>query len=292
MAVPEDTQGATGEPEGVAAGSASSPEDILAELEAPVEQPQKAGEPNWSDEDKAHFDWLKKQDPSKWPTEYREPFEKPFLSLQSKHTNELKSEYDRRFNDLTQRQEQLANLYVQKLADQGVQPTQDQTTILKERIAAGDTDAVQEMVEQLVQQRVGPQMQQLALREAIETAEKMHPYVREKQAEISQILQSNPQIQQLASMNNYQNAPMILEAIAVRLERDTLAQRVAQFEAEKKDYGRAVLAAHKAKISGMPVSTSRAGTTVSATPSDSAGTVRDAARQAWIQMGNDPNDFV
>jgi hypothetical protein len=291
MPVSEDTQGATGEPETVAAGSASSPESILAELDIPATQPSKTGE-QWSDDDKAHLEWLKKQDVSKWPADMREPFEKPFLSLQSKHSNELKSEYDRRFSELTTRQEQLANLYVQKLSDQGVQPTQDQTAILKERIALGDTDAVQEMVEQMVQQRVGPQMQQLALREAIESAERMHPLVREKQAEISQILQSNPQIQQLASMNNYQNAPMILEAIAIRLERDMQMQRIQQFETEKKDYARRAIAEYKAKISGMPVSTSRAGSTVSSEPSSGANTVRDAARQAWIQMGNDPSDFV
>ncbi len=291
MPVPDETQGASGEPTRVAESSAPSPESILAELEVAPTQPSKSGE-QWTDEDKAHFDWIKKQDPTKWPDDVRLPVEKPFLSLQSRHTNDLKSEYDRRFSELTQRQEQLANLYISKLADQGVKPTLDQATVLKERIASGDTDAVQEMVEQLVQQRVGPQMQQLALRDAIETAERAHPLVRERQAEISQILSSNPQLQQLAAMNNYQNAPMILEAIAVRLERDTLVQKAQAFEVDKKDYARRAIAEYKAKVQGLPISTSRAGTTASAESSGNAGTVRDAALQAWVQMGNDPSSFV
>jgi hypothetical protein len=268
-------QGTTGEPATqVAAGSGPSDEELLAALD---EKPAEATPSASSDLDPELLKRLEGIDPEKLPASLRQKLELPFLR-----------DYTRKSQDVAQQQARLLESVTSKLAAHGAEPTVDEVEMLRERVRSGDPDAVESLISKIVQDRVGPMQQQTALREATEQAERMHPLIKEHPEIVTAALQANPDLLALARADNFRHAPVIMAGLAYQAEAMQLRQRVAGIDTEKKEYARQVLQAFQRKTSGLPPTTSMAGVS-SGTPSEPLpATVKDAAKQAWAQMGGAP----
>lgn len=180
----------------------------------------------------------------------------------------------------------------ERLASQGTQPTESQRKLLSERIAQGDLSAVDALMENIVQERVRPIESAQALRDAVETAQTLHPYVKAKEQEIAQIINGDPTLKAMATANNFKFAPQVLAGLALQIENAELKAKLGetpkQIEAAKK----AAIEAFKKESMGVPTTTTRAGTTSGkASGPAEATTVMSAAQKAWIQMGNSLDTF-
>jgi hypothetical protein len=267
------TGGATGEPEGAAVSQPEAGDEaLLASLEKPVAQAPQV--------DQAEADFLKRLeslDPSKLPDSLRQKFEMPFLQ-----------NYTRKYQDLAQQQQAILQSVTGKLSQAGVEATPDQKAALLEKIRMGDFDVLDQYVDRAIKEKMGPLEGQIALRSAMEEAEKLHPYIKDRQAELAQIIAQDPRLRELATVNNFQNAPLVLNALAIQMEANEMKQKLAGMDQTILAAQRQAVEAYKRKISGLPASTSMAGSTPTATPEAGYKSLKDAAKAAWEQLGGTP----
>lgn len=180
----------------------------------------------------------------------------------------------------------------ERLAAQGTQPTESQRKALSDRIAQGDLSAVDSLMDHIVQERVRPIESAQALRDAVESAQSLHPYVKAKEQEIAGLINGDPVLKAMATAENFKFAPQVLAGLALQIENAELKAKLGetpkQIEAAKK----AAIEAFKKESMGVPTSTTRAGTTSGrAGGPTEATTVMSAAQKAWVQMGNSPDTF-
>jgi hypothetical protein len=256
------TGGATGEPSGAAVSQpGEGDEALLASLETTA-----PATPAVDPAEEAFQKRLAEIDPSKLPDSLRQKLEMPFLQ-----------NYTRKYQELSQQQQQILQAVTGKLANAGVDSTPDQKAQLLERIKMGDFDVLDQYVDRAIAAKVGPMETQASLRNAMEQAERLHPYVKERQAELSQVIANDPGLRELATVNNFAYAPKVLQALAIQMENQEL--KAAQRQA---------VDAYKRKVSGLPASTSMAGSTPTATPEAEYKSLKEAAKAAWSQLGGAP----
>lgn len=272
-----NVQGAeVGEPATVATGSGLSDEELLARVGADESKEEAKANP-----DEEFYTKLRGFDPSKLPDDIRQKFELPFLQ-----------QYTRKTTEDSQRQQKLFEGVITKLNSQGIQPTQDQRSELLERIRSGDFEAVSQLIEHDVNQRVAPVAQQVAFRDAIEKATVLHPYVQQKQQEVANVLSQNPQLAQMAMANNYAFAPQVLAGIALQIENQELKARAESAKVDEVAIARRAIEAYKKQVRGIPAITSKAGTTVSGkTGGQGTQSFKEAAAAAFREMGIDPGPY-
>lgn len=269
------TGGATGEPSGAAVSQpGEGDEALLASLEK-AEPATPAVDPA----EEAFQKRLAELDPSKLPDSVRQRLEMPFLQ-----------NYTRKYQELSQQQQQILQAVTGKLANAGVESTPDQKAALLERIKMGDFDVLDQYVDRAIAAKVGPMESQASLRNAMEQAERLHPYVKERQAEISQIIAQDPGLRELATVNNFAYAPKVLQALAIQMENQELKAKVAGLDQTVLNAQRQAVEAYKRKVSGLPASTSMAGSTPTATPEAEFKSLKEAAKAAWAQLGGAPPD--
>ncbi len=267
------TGGATGEPSGAAVSQpGEGDEALLASLEATA-----PATPAVDPAEEAFQKRLAEIDPSKLPDSLRQKLEMPFLQ-----------NYTRKYQELSQQQQQILQAVTGKLASAGVDSTPDQKAQLLERIKMGDFDVLDQYVERAIAAKVGPMETQSALRNAMEQAERLHPYVKERQAELSQVIANDPGLRELATVNNFAYAPKVLQALAIQMENQELKAKVAGFDQSLLQGQRQAVDAYKRKVSGLPASTSMAGSTPTATPEAEYKSLKEAAKAAWSQLGGAP----
>ena len=265
MAVLEGTQG---EPETVAEGSQG--EGLSEALGGESGEP--AGDQQAADNN-THLKWLESQDPTKLPDAFRKKLEEPFLKNYTRKMTEASEQ-------ATAREQRLLDAVTNRLAAQGVTPTPDQTAELREKIKMGDLDVLDQFVEHTMDTRMAPVrdfMQATQRDQAIDRARKMHPWVAEKEPEITSFLKANPLIARFAAQNNYEATPLVLTAIAEHMELEHLKAN------QKIEIDKAVAAAKK-QASSLPSTTSRAGTTPSGTPAKQLP-IWDAMEKAYVDSG-------
>lgn len=270
----------TGASEGQSAGGS-----VLAELEADTPQADAGSTPDpWGDPE--FLKKLESMDFSKAPKPIRDKVEAPF----ERHWTKKFQENAETARQLQARQDALMGTVLDRLRAGGVEaPTQTVQDQIRERLEAGDMNAIPDLVKQEIEREVGPMRQQAALRNAIETAGRMSPMVREKEPEIAEMLRNEPGLQQMAAMNNYQYAPYVLAGLADRIEK---AQIQAQFEAfkaqaevDKRAYAKRAIEELRAQGASLPSVSSQAGSSGSASRGTTPMTAKEAIMDAFVKAG-------
>ena len=162
---------------------------------------------------------------------------------------------------------------------------------LQDLAAAGDSQALQQLVQMEAERLVNPVKTQVALRDAYETAVRSNAYVAPHWNEIIQVMQNDPDIAAMASSNGMRGASKVM--IALGLEREVMDLRP-KYEAATKEIEtlKAKLQGYeKERVAGLPSSTTRAGTTAGRVASGDATTLEEAAARAWAEIGGRPEDF-
>jgi len=258
---------------------------ILAELEA-TEPKADAGSSPDPFGDPEFLKRLESLDFSKAPEALRRKVEAPFVK---DYTQKWQAVAEER-KQLQSERERIFNVALDRLKEGGVQaPTQTVQDQIRERLEAGDTSAIPDLVKQEIEREVGPMRQQAALRNALDSAVKLSPLVREKEPEIAAIIRDDPTLQQMATANNYAFAPYVLAGLADRI---ALAQRTqeiesmkASFETEKKAYARRAIEEYRARGATLPPVTSQAGSGGTSARGEAAMSLQEAMRDAWVKAG-------
>lgn len=272
----------TGAGEGQSAGGS-----ILAELEAPEPKSDDTPDP-WGDPE--FLKRLESLDFSKAPEALRRKVEAPFVSDYTKKWQAVAEER----KQLQSERERIFNVALDRLKEGGVQaPTQTVQDQIRERLEAGDMNAIPDLVKQEIEREVGPMRQQAAFRNAIETAVRMNPLVKDREPEVAEMLRSDPLLQQAAAINNYQFAPLVLAGLADRIEK---AQIKAEFdaykvsaEAEKKAYARRAIEELRKTGASLPPVTSQAGSGGAAARGDESRSLKEAMLDAFVKAGGVPD---
>lgn len=258
---------------------------ILAELEAPEPKADAGSSPDpWGDAE--FLKRLESLDFSKAPEALRRKVEAPFVK---DYTQKWQAVAEERKQLQTER-ERIFNVALDRLKEGGVQaPTQTVQDQIRERLEAGDMNAIPDLVKQEIEREVGPMRQQAALRNALDSAVKLSPLVREKEPEIAAIIRDDPTLQQMATANNYAYAPYVLAGLADRIEKAQIQQEFAAFkanaEADKKAYARRAIEEYRTKGASLPSVTSQAGSGGTAARGEAPMSLQEAMRDAWVKAG-------
>ena len=269
----------TGAGEGQSAGGS-----ILAELEADTPKTPEASPDPWGDPE--FLKRVESLDFTKAPEGIRRKVEAPFVSDYTKKWQAVAEER----KQLQSERERIFNVALDRLKEGGVQaPTQTVQDQIRERLEAGDMNAIPDLVKQEIEREVGPMRQAAALRNAIETAGRMSPMVREKEPEIAAMLRDEPGLQQMAAMNNYQFAPYVLAGLADRIEKAQIQQQFeaykAQAEVEKKAYAKRALEEFRTRGASLPPVTSQAGSSGTSSRGEAPDDLQAIMRDAWVKAG-------
>lgn len=214
--------------------------------------------------DAAFFERLRNTDPEKLPAELRAKLELPFLQQSSRKATES-----------NQRQTQLLEGILGQLQRAGAAPTTpDEKAALVERIKNGEFDAIGDLVSTSINQTVNPIVNQLLQDRAFAAAEKVHPYAKEREREIAQVIQNDPMARELAGAAGFRYFPAVVRAIALDME-------ATELRAQLKAANEKNATLEKSRNASLPATTTRAGSTPSAGASGKgAATLREAMRDA------------
>lgn len=278
--------------EGSGAGDVQSAGgSVLAELEAdtPKASPEASPDP-WGDPE--FVKRVESLDFTKAPEPIRRKVEAPFVK---DYTPKWQAVAQRE-RELQAQKDKFLDVALERLRSGGVEaPSQTVQDQIRERLEAGDTSAIPDLVRQEIEREVGPMRQQAALRNAIETAGRMSPMVREKEPEIAAMLRDEPGLQQMAAMNNYQYAPYVLAGLADRIEKAQIQQQFeafkAQAEVEKKAYAKRAIEEFRTRGASLPPVTSQAGSSGTSSRGEAPSDLQAIMRDAWVKAGGtlDPN---
>ena len=242
--------------------------------------------------DEAFLKTLETADPTRFPDPVRQKIEAPFKADYTRKTQEL-AEQRKQFELERKTLFETAHKLMEANAAKSGPSAEDQKIAeLTQLAAAGDADALRQLTQMEAQKIIAPLQTQMALRGAIETAVAANPRVKEEWSQINATIEANPRLKAIASANNYQNADMVL--IALAQERELLDLRVRYGAASKElETAKAKAASlEKERIKSLPSTTSNAGTASGApAPGESKGFM-DSAFRAWVAGGNRPEDFV
>ncbi len=206
---------------------------------------------------------LKGLDPAALPPELQERFDKKFHAAFTQKTQTLADErraFEQQRNEWFNRMEKLME---RSLSGQPKAQPQANTEIeaLRERIRSGDVEAIDTYVEKMAQAKIAPVQNQVALREAYESAEMNEPLVKQHAEAIGAMFKANPELVGLLGVENYRYAPQVFTAMAHSAELQRLQQHVSGEAQRVTEAVTKALAAYKEKVSGLPTTTTLAGTT-------------------------------
>lgn len=258
---------------------------VLAELEADTQQADAGSTSDpWGDTE--FLKRLESLDFAKAPEAIRRKVEAPFVK---DYTTKWQAVAEER-KQLQSERERIFNVALERLKGGGVEaPSQTVQDQIRERLEAGDMNAIPDLVKQEIEKEVGPMRQQAALRSALDRAVQMSPLVREKEPEIATILRDDPVLQQMASANNYQFAPYVLAGLADRIEKAQIQQQFEAFkvqaEAEKKAYAKRAIEEYRTRGASLPPVTSQAGSGGTNGRGEAPANLQEIMRDAWVKAG-------
>ena len=258
---------------------------ILAELEASEPKADAGSSPDpWGDAE--FLKRLESLDFSKAPEALRRKVEAPFVK---DYTQKWQAVAEER-KQLQSERERIFNVALDRLKEGGVQaPTQTVQDQIRERLEAGDMNAIPDLVKQEIEREVGPMRQQAALRNALDSAVKLSPLVREKEPEIAAIIRDDPTLQQMATANNYAYAPYVLAGLADRIEKAQIQQQFeafkAQAEVDKKAYAKRAIEEFRTRGASLPPVTSQAGSSGTSSRGEAPDDLQAIMRDAWVKAG-------
>jgi len=162
---------------------------------------------------------------------------------------------------------------------------------LQDLAAAGDTQALQQLIQMEAERQIQPVRTQVALQTAAQNARAQNPYVVEHWNEIIQTMQNDPVIAQMATMNNYAAADRVMIALGLEHQVKDLVPKFQAAQAEIKTLQAKVQAYERERAASLPSSTARAGTTSGRPATGDARDLQDAALRAWKEMGLPESEF-
>jgi len=273
------------EPQGVQDTAPSQPsvspagdeENMRAALEAAGVKPAESA-PTSSPIDPQLLEALRKLDPTQLPEDVVKHLDRHFQPDYTRKTQAL-AEKERAFeqqrNQWMDRMEQL----VARVGTAREQPSdRNQMQDIRERLRAGDFEAVESYVDQQVQQRVAPLESTVALRTAYESAEAAEPLLKQNAEAVGQLIRENPDLVGLITVQNHKFAPIVFQALARDVEFRKAQQVIASFENQKRDAVMKGIEAYKARVMGLPQQTSHAGTSSGTPPQPASPKTFDEAR--------------
>ena len=157
--------------------------------------------------------------------------------------------------------------------------------------AAGDIQAIDQLTEMKVEERIQPIRTQVALQTAAQTARASSPYVVEHWNEIIQAMQNDPVIAQMTTMNNYAAADKVMIALGLEHQVKDLVPKFQQAQEKIKALEAKLQQYEKERVAGLPSSTARAGTTSGRPAAGDAKSVHEAGLKAWVEMGFPPESY-
>ena len=236
---------------------------------------------------------LDELDPTTLPVNFRQKLEAPFKADHTKKTQEL-SEKEKRIQAERDTAFELARrALADRQAPAGPSAEDLKRKELLELATAGDGAAMQQLIQMEAARQIQPIQTQVALQNAAQAARAANPYVVQHWNEIVQTIQTDPVIRDLATANNYAAADRVM--IALGLEHQ-VRDLVPKYETAVKEVEalKAKLAGYeRERVTGLPSSTTRAGTTAGqlssgdTLPADEV----DAGRRAWKELGYPDSDF-
>lgn len=238
-----ETQGATTEPVTAVGGSG----DVAAQS---TQSAEPSGSVNWDSLDLGAV-----------PKSFVAKVEQKYLGdMQANETRKQQALAEER-RALQRERETFFDKFASRLAPEQAQP--DELSQLRERVKQGDYEVVTDLIQKELAQKLGPIQRQNEIDQAVATAESRHPWVKEKAQEINQFLASNPTLAAMAFSNAGQNLPVVLEGIAIAMERDHFRS---QLEANKASQEATIAARVKEELAklttqarSLPTTTSMAG---------------------------------
>jgi hypothetical protein len=131
----------------------------------------------------------------------------------------------------------------------------------------------------------------VALQAAAQTARANSPYVVQHWNEIIQTMQQDPVIAKLATMDNYAAADRVMIALGLEHQVRDLVPKYEAAQGEIKALQAKLQAYEKERVTSLPSSTARAGTTSGRPAAGSPLSTMEAARIAWKEMGYPESEF-
>ena len=162
---------------------------------------------------------------------------------------------------------------------------------LQDLAAAGDSQALQQLVQMEAERQVSPIRTQVALQTAAQSARAANPYVVEHWNEIIQTMQQDPVIAQMATMNNYAAADKVMIALGLEHQVKDLVPKYQAAQQEIKTLQAKLQTYERERAASLPSSTARAGTTSGRPATGESQNFADAAMAAWVMAGGRPEDF-
>ena len=235
--------------------------------------------------------WLEKNtDPTKWPEGIRKKLvpelEKPFLSNYTRKANELAAKE----RAVEERTNKLLEYAARTMEAKGSPPTPSQMDVLKEKIQSGDFEAVPQLVEAMLSERVTPALNQVKLKGMFDEAHQEFPILKEPEvaATVNRMFQENPELVQMARANDFQGTKWILRGLAVdaQLQRANVELKALKETSLGRDklIAEKAVADYKAGVLRTPTTTSRAGTSPRGETEKEFKSFREAAEEALLEQ--------
>ena len=162
---------------------------------------------------------------------------------------------------------------------------------LQDLAAAGDSTALQQLVQMEAERQVSPIRTQVALQTAAQSARAANPYVVQHWGEIIQTMQTDPVIAKLATMDNYAAADRVMIALGLEHQVRDLVPKFEAMQKENQALQAKIQTYERERAAGLPSSTARAGTTSGQPAAGEAKSFADAAMTAWVMAGGRPEDY-
>src|SRR5271169_375456 len=250
-----------------------------------------APQTNGFDEDflkRLDTDWSK-VDPTTLPQKFNEQFvPKPVFTRKTQEFAEKEralQEREKAIFDVTRR------VLAERDAQRGPTAVEQKVARLKELADSGDADAQQQLLDFKVAERLAPIEEQYAVRAASERALAANPVVGKHWNEIVQTINGDPALKELAGYGNHKYADKVMLALGLEHLTKDQAAMLTQRESEITALKGKLSQYEKERVSGLPQSTTRAGTTAGRPAVGEADTVSDAAKSAWLEAGGRLEDF-
>jgi len=172
-------------------------------------------------------------------------------------------------------------------------PPLDGLESIKARVREGDTEAIIEMLDKVIERQVAPVLSQNTLKAQIEDAELRIPQLRDREFQhlVGQVIQNDPVARELVQTGGHRFASIVIQQAArnILFDRQTaeLTQARAGIEAAK----RQAVVDHQKMVAGLPGKSTLAGTTASRNGHKSPDSMRESALQAWLASGGRSDEF-
>ena len=115
----------------------------------------------------------------------------------------------------------------------------------------------------------------------------MMPELPKYEPQVAAALQADPDLLRLTAIDNRRYASRVLAALAWREHATALSAKLAEVEKGVEARVKAGIEAEQRRLKGLPPSTSQAGRTPTAFPTEKPMNITEAMEKAWADLGGE-----